>query len=264
MSYPYCKKITEATLNSRRVLSVGDELFLTLTRLHAGLLEEDLADRFNISTATVSRILLAWINLLYILLGSINIWPSRNCISKYMPDSMKKVFPSVRVIIDCTEIFTQKPSSLLTNSQLFSNYKSHTTFKALIGIAPHGPITFISSLYSGNISDVELTKSCGLLDLLESGDTVMADKGFTIEKILAEKNAHLVIPHFLSARSKFNEKEIKENDTITTYRVHVERAIRRIKENRIFYGILPLSLIGSINQIWTVCSLLTNFRPPLM
>jgi Helix-turn-helix of DDE superfamily endonuclease len=34
---------------------------------------EDLADRFNVSLATVSRIFLAWINMLYIVLGSINI-----------------------------------------------------------------------------------------------------------------------------------------------------------------------------------------------
>ena len=264
MAYPYCKRVTAVSLSSRHALSLADELFLTLCRLHGGLLEADLADRFSISLSTTSRILLAWINLLYVILGSINIWPSKECIMKHMPSTMKKLFPSVRVIIDCTEIFTQKPSSLLRNSQLFSNYKSHTTFKSLIGIAPHGPITFVSNLYSGNVSDVELTKSCGILHLLEPGDTVMADKGFTVEKVLAERNVNLLIPHFLSSRSKFSKQQVAENDAITTYRVHVERAIRRVKENRIFHGIIPLSLLGSVNQIWAVCCLLSNFRPPLM
>jgi len=264
MAYPYCKRVTATSLSSRRVLPLGDELFLTLCRLRAGLLEEDIADRFNLSVATVSRIFLAWINLMYVVLGSVPIWPSKKCVSEHMPPRMKQLFPSVRVIIDCTEIFTQKPSSLLTNSQLFSNYKSHTTFKALIGIAPHGPITFVSNLYTGSISDVELTKVCGLLELLEPGDCVMADKGFTIQKILDERGVGLAIPHFLTARGKFTSREIAENDAITTYRVHVERAIRRVKENRIFQGIIPLSMIGSINQIWTVCCLLANFRPPLM
>ena len=98
-----------------------------------------------------------------------------------------------------------------------------------------------------------------ILDLLEEGDTVMADKGFTIEKVLAERNVNML----LYSQSKFSKREIKENDLITTYRVHVERAIRRIKENKIFQGIIPVSLLGSINQIWTVCCLLSNFTPPL-
>ena len=50
-----------------------DEFFLFLCRLHAGLLVEDLADRFNISVETVGRIFLVRLKLLYIGLGSINI-----------------------------------------------------------------------------------------------------------------------------------------------------------------------------------------------
>jgi len=98
--------------------------------------------------------------------------------------------------VDCTEIFVQKPSSLVANTQFFSSYKSHATFKGLLGIAPHGAVVFVSSLYSGSISDVELTKASGLLDLLEAGDGVMADKGFAITKLLAERKCQLVIPHF--------------------------------------------------------------------
>lgn len=263
MSYPYSCPKQGASVSGNRKLVLCDEFFLCLCRLHAGLLEQDLADRFNVSHQTVSRIFLAWLNLLYVVLGSVNIWPSRQSINKFMPDKMHKHFSSVRIIIDCTELFTQKPSSLLVNSQMYSSYKSHSTFKALVGIAPHGPFTFISSLFSGSISDVELTKVSGLLDLLEPGDSVMADKGFTIGKLLAERNVGLVIPHFLSSKGQFSSDEVAMNDAITENRVHVERAIRRVKENRILQGIIPLSMIGSINQVWTVCCLLTNFRGPL-
>ena len=263
MAYPYSAAKPGPSVGGTRLLALYDELFLTLCRLHAGLLEQDLADRFKCSVSTVSRTCLAWINLLYVVLGSINIWPSREAIDKHMPPGLKACFPKVRVVIDCTEIFTQKPSSLLANSQLCSNYKSHTTFKALVGTAPHGPFTFVSSLFSGAISDVEITKVSGLLDLLESGDAVMADKGFTIGSVLADRGVDLVIPHFLSSRGQFSSEEVKQNDAITAHRVHVERAIRRVKENRIFQGIIPLSMLGSMNQIWTVCCLLSNFRASL-
>ena len=38
-------------------------------------------------------------------------------------------FPSLKIIIDCTEIFTQKPPYLQANKEIYSNYKGHTTFK---------------------------------------------------------------------------------------------------------------------------------------
>lgn len=41
---------------------------------------------------------------------------------------------------------------------LFSNYKSHTTLKSMIRIAPYGPITFVSSLYARSVSDNDIFK----------------------------------------------------------------------------------------------------------
>ena len=45
-------------------------------------------------------------------------------------------------------------------------------------------MTFISDLYPGSISDKELTRRSGILDLLEGGDSVMADRGFDIKEDL--------------------------------------------------------------------------------
>ena len=94
-----------------------------------------------------------------------------------MPTQFKDIYPATRVIIDCTELFIDTPSSLNIQSSTWSSYKHHYTFKGLVGISPTGACTFVSSLY---VSDQELTRCCGVLDLVQSGDSVMADKGFDI------------------------------------------------------------------------------------
>lgn len=94
-------------------------------------------------------------------------------------EGFQSTFPNTRVILDCTEVLT--PSAKVLNSQTYLNYKSHTTFKGLIGITPNGAVCFVSKLFTGNISDKDITKRSGILDLLENGDEVMTDKGFLIQ-----------------------------------------------------------------------------------
>ena len=80
--------------------------------------------------------------------------------------------------------YIEQPKLPELQQMTFSSYKNHNTFKALVGISPDGVITFVSSLYPGCISDKELTRKSGILDLLEEGDSVMADRGFDIEEDL--------------------------------------------------------------------------------
>ena len=57
-------------------LPLEEQLFMTLVRLRLGLLERDLAFRFNISQGTVSKITNTWINLMYHSFKSIERFPS--------------------------------------------------------------------------------------------------------------------------------------------------------------------------------------------
>ena len=61
-----------------------------------------------------------------------------------------------------------------------------------------------------------------------------------------------------------SEEEIKVTETVACLRIHVERIMRQIKENRIFSTNLPMSLIGSVDQIWAVACLLVNFWKPIV
>ena len=94
-------------------LSLINQFFLTLVRLHLGLLELDLANRFNISKSSVSRITCTWINLMYHSLKAIERYPPWHIVKKYMPQVFED-YPNTRLIIDATKFSVEWPSSLLS------------------------------------------------------------------------------------------------------------------------------------------------------
>ena len=101
-----------------------------------------------------------------------------------------------RVIIDATEFFIEKPTSPCTQKATWSDYKHHNTVKLLVGIAPNGALTFISELWSGSTSDRKIVQESGLIDLLQEGDHVVADRGFNIRNLLTRRGVNSNIPPF--------------------------------------------------------------------
>ena len=246
-----------------RILCPIDEFFLVMIRLHLGLLEKDLAYRFGISQSTVSRILITWINFLYLQFQCIPLWPSKEVILADMPQNFKRLYPSTRVILDATEVRVEKPGLPSLQQVTFSNYKNTNTYKVLIGISPSGIITFVSKLYAGSISDKELIRCSGIMDLLQPGDSVMANCGFDIQDELALRGVRLNIPPFLKGKSQLSESELVEARRIASVRIHVERAMEQIKNFHIFDQIIPSSMSNIVNQAFFVCAVLSNFHPPL-
>lgn len=51
---------------------------------------------------------------------------------------------TVRIVIDATEYFCEKPGNLKAQYLTWSGYKYHNTFKVLIGVAPNGLVSFVS------------------------------------------------------------------------------------------------------------------------
>ena len=67
-------------------------------------------------------------------------------------------FPDLKAIVDCTEIFTQKPSSLKADKEIYSNYtESHTTFTFLVAINACAAIVYVSRGWGGRTSDNYIT-----------------------------------------------------------------------------------------------------------
>ncbi len=244
-------------------LTYAEQFLAVLMRLRLGLLTVDVAHRFEVSPATISRLFTTWITILAAEMKVIFPWPSKQQIQAWMPSCFKK-YPNTRIIIDCTEFFIQRPSSLQGQSLTFSYYKHHNTFKALIGISPGGVITFVSELWGGRISDKAITEKSGVLDLLEPGHNVMADRGFDIGDVLEARGITLNIPPFLGERDQLSSREVEETRRIASLRIHVERAIGRMKNYRILHSPFPINLADLSSDIICVCAYLTNFTEPVV
>ena len=77
----------------------------------------------------------------------------------------------------------------------------------------------------------------------------MADKGFNIKDLLEQIEVTLNTPPLLSEKGQFNEEEVETTRSVASVRIHVERAISRIKMYKIINNVVPLSIAGVLNQI---------------
>jgi hypothetical protein len=196
-------------------------------------------------------------------LSSLIHWPTDDELFSHFPQCFAK-HGKVKAIIDCTEVQTQRPAQTDTNAQLYSDYKQRHTYKILIACTPAGSISFVSKAAGGNMSDNELVKKSGFLDCLEKGDVIMADKGFRDPTDFILRNAKLITPEISKKGVTFTEKDNIKNAAIANSRIHVERAIGRLKEFKILKNEIPLSRIHLVDHLFRLCAELVNLQPILV
>ena len=180
----------------RSALTNFQQFLLILMKLRLNLLDQDLAYRFGVSQPTVSRIIKKWVDILYVCLKPLVMWPERGELGKTMPEDFKRAFPKCVCIIDCFEVFCERPRDLMARAQTYSHYKHHNTVKFLIGITPQGVISFVSKGWGGRVSDKHLTENCGILNHLLPGDQILADRGFNVQESVGMYCAEIKVPPF--------------------------------------------------------------------
>ena len=247
----------------QRKLSLQQEFLLTMMRLRLGLLIKDLAFRFQISPGRVSQIWITWVKLMSKELRYLIIWPSKGQIYATLPDAFKRLYPKVRVIIDCTEVFLETPSSLEAGAYLWSDYKHHYTFKFLVAITPNGAVSWVSPCYGGRSSDIFIVRDSVFLDLLDPYDTVMADRGFKIKSDLTLRRCYLAIPPSAAKGSQMTASDVSVTNKVANVRIFVEKAIARMKWFRILSTELTLLELPIVDDIVMICCALVNLLPPL-
>ncbi|CAB4016757.1 Hypothetical predicted protein [Paramuricea clavata] len=226
-----------------RKLTTWEQLLLTLVRLRRNPSMIMLGDLFDIAPGTASRIFITWILFLAKELSFLLSFPTVAEINDIQIPASLRGFAHLRRIIDCTEFYIEKPTRISSQRSTYSTYKSRNTFKLFISISPVPRINFVSNLYSGRISDKQLTKECGFIEQLNPGDVIMADKGFN---------------------GKVSAKATTMTRRIAKSRVHVERMIRKLKCFQLIRGVIPLTLKPYASSIIRVCACLVNLSPTII
>ena len=241
-------------------LSVNDRILLVLVKLKLAITNQDIALRFGISVQCVSVVLCTHVNTMANLLKFLVPWPDRDVVNANMPKQCKKNFPHCRVVVDCTEVYSERSKNLQARAQMYSHYKSHSTIKFLVGISPSGAFTYISKCWGGRASDKLITVEDGLLDKMDHGDAVLADRGFLVSEELAVRGVTLITPAFTKGRKQLTPKQVEVSRQISRFRIHVERAIRRLKTYKIMKSQMPISLVRYADSIAVICAALCNLR----
>ena len=123
---------------------------------------------------------------------------------------------------------------------------------------------FLSDGYGGRTSDVFICQDSSFYRKLEYGDEIMADRGFQIREDLLNYYCTLSIPPGARLKDQMTAAECKKTKEIANLRIHVERAINRIKTYRILKNVMPMTLLPLIDDIVLTCAALCNLKPPLI
>ncbi|XP_054877614.1 uncharacterized protein LOC129352578 [Poeciliopsis prolifica] len=232
-------------LPASQTLSQFQMVVLTLMRLRLDLPVQHLCHLFNVSHKTLSDIFADTLDVLYTHFKPVVSWPERHCLQAAMPPQFLKSFGKrVAIIVDCFEIGTEKPSNLKACAQSFSQHKGRHTMKYLVGITPHGSVSFISNGWGGRASDKYVAENCGILSNLLPGDIVLAGRGFDIKDSAGMMCAEVKMPSFTKGRGLLDVKDVEDTQAVAHLRIQVKRVIGCMRNKyQMLHRTVPISLL---------------------
>lgn len=199
----------------------------------------DLSQRFGIHSTSVSTVLSSWTRFLYRLLGSQRLWIPPEVVRLHLPPEFA-AFPDTQAVLHCVRIFCQARGG-------------PASFRALVGLAPHGSVTFVSRLFAGSVSDLDVFRLSGVTELLSADAAVMVDRGFRIERA-APCAVHRPVFFQLQAQSSRTRRPLR------LLQVQVGRCLARLQENQLFRRAAPLRVCGSVEELFSVSCCLLNYQ----
>ena len=151
-------------------------------------------------------------------------------------------------------------------SLIFSNYKNTIQDKSPISIAPHGMCIHFCNIYSGSISDYEITAKTNILDYVDPDREIMSDRVFVIKDLCKEKGIYSNISNRPKQKDqgKFLGKNIQKNFDISSTGIYLEQFIGRVRNFKILNNVWLMNQIGLLSSTWqTLCHVVNKAMPPI-
>lgn len=135
----------------------------------------------------------------------------------------------------------------------------------MVAVTPSGMIAYVSEGYGGRASDKAIFEQSGLIEALEPiSDAITADRGFLIDYICARYLIELIWPPFKKKQKQLSKEDALRIQMIASARVHVERAIQRMKTVKILTTKVPWNMVEQLNDIVMVTAGITNLSAPII
>ena len=132
-------------------------------------------------------------------------WQDRDNIRQTVPPIFKQHFPRLTCVIDCFEIFIDRPVDLQARVQVYSNYEKHSTVKYFISFSPLGAINFLSNEWGGRATDTYIVRNSGFISskFHFPGDQILADIDFPLQDhFVSNCSAEFIILAFTKGKKQ--------------------------------------------------------------
>ena len=93
---------------------------------------------------------------------------------------------------------------------------------------------------------------------------IMAERGFTLQDDAKLREVQVNIPGFTSRGDQLESFEIAKSRRVTNTRIHVERAIGRIKEYKITSDVHTTHILPHFNELFFIYCTFANFQDCLI
>jgi DDE superfamily endonuclease len=243
------------------------EVLITLRKLKLMESHKALGYYFGVGKGKISKIFRGTLPTISDCLQELIFTPKTSQISLNLPLAFRYEYFEASDVVDAFEIEIQKPKNAKYQMLTYSAYKSCNTVKYIVNVTPDGYITFVSLGFGGRLSDVALCEASGYLETLRSGGKLLADRGFKhLENLLLTIGVELVRPPSICNKQPMSVKECSDTKKIAALRIHVERAIGRLRGFAFIapHSTVPVPMIPLLDKAVIVACGLTNLASLLI